>query len=148
MALQTGVLEEETPKGLGGRRSLRRARPTYRSPRLKRRTSETQPRKGASGGTIRGVRHDAVPVEDTSHDPEQHAEGERSTPIATPGSENTQETKPPSATEDDEGEEPEDPDGTDAGTHREHPERAPARAPEPEVAAIAEHVGEPRRARP
>ena len=41
-----------------------------------------------------------------------------------------------------EGEEPEDPDGTDADAHREDPERAPVRAPTPELAAIAEDVGE------
>ena len=46
----------------------------------------------------------------------------------------------PSATGDEEGDEQEDPGGTDAGAHREDPERAPARAPEPEVAAIAENV--------
>ena len=49
----------------------------------------------------------------------------------------------PSATEDDEGEEQEDPDGTDADIHKEGPERrTPARAIEPEHAAIAEDVGE------
>ena len=49
----------------------------------------------------------------------------------------------PSATEVDEGEEQEDPDGTDADIHKEGPERrTPARAIEPEHAAIAEDVGE------
>ena len=38
-------------------------------------------------------RHDAVLEEDTGHDPEQHAEGEMSTPFATPGSEDTQENE-------------------------------------------------------
>ena len=52
----------------------------------------------------------------------------------------------PSATEDEEGEEQEDRGGTDPGAHRKDPERAPARVPEPEVAAIAEDVLLPRHA--
>ena len=66
-------------------------------------------------------RHDAVPVEDTGH---EHAEGEKEHIPRNP--------RLPSATENGEGE-----------GYREDPERAPARAPEPEVAAITEDVGEP-----
>ena len=59
-----------------------------------------------------------------------------------PGQRRHARERDPSVTGEEEGEEPEDPDGTDAGTHREDPERAPVRAPTPEVAAIAEDTGE------